>query len=79
MRNKITYAVILIYLLSTLTGCVSLYGRKTFAQKALEGTKPILSEYRLYISNDPNLNSEEKNIRLRTADELENFLKEGAR
>jgi len=80
-RSKL--AIILIFLMcfsiSVLSGCISLYGRRTFAQKALEGAHPILKEYRIYIDKDPNLGADDKRIRLRTAEEFENFLKEGSK
>ena len=58
--------------------CAFFYGRRTFAHKVLEGAEDILRDYRKYLINDAKLNSEYKRLRLRTADEFENFLKEGA-
>jgi len=79
MHVKFKLVIIFVILSLSLNGCVSFYGRRAFAHKALQGANPILEEYRTYINNDTNLNTEDKRIRLRTADEFENFLKEGAK
>jgi len=79
MHNKFKLLIIFIMLSLALNGCVSFYGRKTFAEKAIKGSENILGEYRRYVNEDMKLKSEDKQLRLRTADEFENFLKEGAK
>ncbi|MBP7795230.1 MAG: hypothetical protein KA059_00415 [Elusimicrobiales bacterium] len=77
MRNKFNLLITFIVLSLVLNGCI--YGRRTFAQKTLKGSENILGEYRKYVNEDMKLNTDDKRFRLGTADEFENFLKEGAK
>ena len=77
-KNKFTRIFIFFVLMSFLfSGCVSLYGRKRFAQQVFDNSSVIREEYKSYVEKDANLSDEDKQTRLKTLQELENFLKEG--
>ena len=76
--RKATGALILA-LATQLTGCASLCDRRDFAAKAGRAAEPVLRDFRGYVDKDSTLADDEKRMRHRLADELNNYLKEGAR